>query len=60
MNYLNWNLSNNNNKIRVYLHIGNHVVAEKIVEVEKELNIAEKIAFREAHGGQGVVSFEYL
>ena len=58
MNYLNWNLSNNNKKIRVYLHIGNHVVAEKIVE--KELNISEKISFREAHGGQGVVSFEYL
>ena len=58
MSYLNWNLSNNNKKIRVYLHIGNIVIAEKIVE--KQFNIAEKIAFREAHGGQGVVSFEYL
>ena len=58
MNYLTWNLNNNNTQVKMVLHIGSEVIAEKILT--KEPSLKEKLAFREANGGKGAVSFEYL
>lgn len=58
MNYLKWNLENQNNQVKMILHVGNQVIAEKILN--KAPSLKEKLAFREANGGKGAVSFEYL
>lgn len=52
---INWNQEF---PVKMILHIGNTVIAEKTLNHEP--NIKEKLQFRAENGGQGAVSFEYI